>query len=815
MAYNYFQTKSFAQQKMSGKPNDAVLGDSSNTVVVKGVIKKKVFSNDETGFTVVRFIYIATQAEKKDENFSDEKLPDENLSDKSLNKSVNSVKDKEFEHKKAFEHKKEPAKIKNKTAKKDQIYTAAGVFGTISPGEIFLMKGYWSSHPKFGYQFKVLDATVALPDTVDGIKAYLGSGMIKGIGKEYAAKIVDFFGSKTLDILDNRPEFLKKVPGIGKKRHSLIASAWKEHQTLREVMIFLQSYGISTAFAHRIYKKYGDNAIFDVTSNPYRLCEDIHGMGFKSADKIAMRMKIDADSIERAQAAILYCLNTAMEQGHCYYPLNDLKDALVHLIGETCPGAEDYEFINNALCQLETRGRIIRAGNVEDPFLCWIFLEKVYKAEEELAIGIYRLAHDIKINELKFREVDKIVSSMSQLSNTQAEAVKRVFKSGISVITGGPGTGKTTTMKSLIRVLLKLNLTFALASPTGRAAKRLSETTGMKASTVHRLLEFSPLGSFQKNRENPLKHNVIVIDEASMLDLFLANSLVQALTQGTRLILVGDTDQLPSVGPGSVLRDIIASKIGTTSTLTEIFRQAGKSMIVTNAHRINKGLFPLFKKDDVNDMKRDFYFIPEEESENLPQVIADLVKKRLPAWKKFDPVRDIQVLTPMHKGSAGVISLNQTLKEALNKEKNGIKRGDITFARGDKIMVIRNNYSKELFNGDMGLVVKADIENYRLIAEFDGKLKTFERGELHEIELAYAISIHKSQGSEYPAVVIPVHTQHFIMLYRNLIYTAVTRARELAVIVGNVRGLSIAVKKCDTMTRYTMLTRRLKEMQRD
>jgi exodeoxyribonuclease V alpha subunit len=437
-------------------------------------------------------------------------------------------------------------------------------------------------------------------------------------------------------------------------------------------------------------------------------------------------------------------------------------------------------------------------------------LEKIYRAEEELAIGIYRLAKSsIKISgDLIMGALD----SLSGLSNGQMKAVKRVFSSGVSVITGGPGTGKTTTLKSLIKVFEKLKLTFVLASPTGRAAKRLSEATGRHASTVHRLLEFSPMGDFQKNRDNPLKYDAVIIDEASMLDLFLADSLVKALKAGTLFVLVGDINQLPSVGPGSVLKDIIASEIGTTSILDEIFRQAGESMIVVNAHRINKGLFPKFRKDDIQNKKRDFYFIPEDDSEKLPQVIAGLVKKRLPSWGKFHPVRDIQVLCPMHKGSAGVLNLNAVLKQALNKNKGGLERGPITFDKGDKIMVTKNNYTKELFNGDLGTVIAVDTQNDRLTADFDGKIKVFERADLHQIELAYAISIHKSQGSEYPAVVIPVHTQHFIMLYRNLIYTAVTRAKKLAVLVGNTRGLSIAVKKNDTLVRYTMLESRIKNI---
>jgi exodeoxyribonuclease V alpha subunit len=724
---------------------------NQSPLVIKAVIKNIVFANDSTGFAVIRF-------------FEGEKGP----------------------------------------------LTAAGQLGSIFPGETLLLKGYWSSHKKFGEQFKVIEAAQALPDTVDGIKAYLGSGMIKGIGKEYASKIVDHFGSDTLDILDKNPEKLRAVPGIGKKRQIMITRAWSEHKTLRDVMIFLQSYGISTAFAHRIYKKYGDTSIFDVTSNPYRLCEDIHGIGFKSADRIAMKMNIEPDSAQRCQAAVLYCLNSAQEQGHCYFPLNNLKDSLEALIGDTCTRASDYEFINDSLQSLESRGRIVRAGKTDDPFLCWVFLEKIYRAEEELAIGIYRLAKSsIKISgDLIMGALD----SLSGLSNGQMKAVKRVFSSGVSVITGGPGTGKTTTLKSLIKVFEKLKLTFVLASPTGRAAKRLSEATGRHASTVHRLLEFSPMGDFQKNRDNPLKYDAVIIDEASMLDLFLADSLVKALKAGTLFVLVGDINQLPSVGPGSVLKDIIASEIGTTSILDEIFRQAGESMIVVNAHRINKGLFPKFRKDDIQNKKRDFYFIPEDDSEKLPQVIAGLVKKRLPSWGKFHPVRDIQVLCPMHKGSAGVLNLNAVLKQALNKNKGGLERGPITFDKGDKIMVTKNNYTKELFNGDLGTVIAVDTQNDRLTADFDGKIKVFERADLHQIELAYAISIHKSQGSEYPAVVIPVHTQHFIMLYRNLIYTAVTRAKKLAVLVGNTRGLSIAVKKNDTLVRYTMLESRIKNI---
>lgn len=758
--------------------------------VVKGVVRRILFVNDESGFAVVK---IAPEGGTDEHG-------------QPLDCSIGEL-------------------------------VVAGNMGGVSAGELILAKGRWDVHPRFGRQFKAVEATRALPDTLDGLRAYLGSGMIPGIGKEYARKIVDHFGQRTLDVLDDSPKLLTEVPGIGRKRRELIASAWGEHKTVRDVMIFLQSYGISPAYAHRIYKKYGNRAVFEVTANPYRLCDDIPGIGFKSADAIACRMGLDPGSVERVEAAIRFSLDSASERGHCFLDSGELYGIVADLIGEASKTEDFPARYARAIEGLTGRGRIETdtrpldaEGTTSGPSSPGVteihYPADLYRAEIELAEGLARLASHTPEVSGSPAPANPAASGAAvsisgrprptdaSLSEEQAMAVDAVMEHGLTVVTGGPGTGKTTTVKGIISALDRAGVSYALASPTGRAAKRLTEATGRRAKTVHRLLEFSPEdGSFARNSENHLPCDAVILDEASMLDLPLAVSLVKAMRTGSRLVLVGDFNQLPSVGPGQVLLDVMASGAAKVAELTRIFRQAGESMIVVNAHRIVNGKFPVLKSEDMGGRTRDFFFVPVEEASEIPAAVAGLVRERLPGWGNLDPVEDIQVIAPMHKGPAGVKNLNLVLKDALNPNSSGVAgglgSGGRTFDLGDKVMQTRNNYNKEVFNGDLGRVVACDAEEGYLVIDFDGRRKRYERSDLYDLDLAYAISIHKSQGSEYPAVVIPIHTQHFVMLCRNLIYTAVTRAKRLVVLVGTARAISIAVRNTGGIVRNTRLASRL------
>jgi len=685
---------------------------------------------------------------------------------------------------------------------KDQmrLVTAVGNLGAIGPGETVQMRGQWISDKRYGRQFRVESYLSVVPATLEGIERYLGSGMIKGIGPVFARRLVESFGEKTLDIIEKHPEKINEVEGIGPVRAREIITAWEDQKRIRDVMIFLQSHGVSSTYAMKIFKHYGETAVSVVRENPYRLATDIFGIGFRTADQIAQKLGIDANSRMRAEAGILYVLNQLVEEGHCFYP----REALIEKAQEILQ--IDIDVLNAAIEYLSRTQRIVIEERPDRP----VYLKSLHIAEREVA---QRLSHlvskplapvGIPPNEA-FRYVEK--TGAIRLSMGQKEALKKSMASRALVVTGGPGTGKTTVIKSIVQIYQRSGVRVLLGAPTGRAAKRLSEATGHEARTIHRLLEYSPrYGRFQRDETRPLQAGLVIIDEASMIDIALMHSLVLALPPEGSLILVGDVDQLPSVGPGSVLRDVIESDRAEVVRLTEIFRQAQESLIIVNAHRVNQGDFPYLKKSG----QTDFYFIDREEPEKALETIKHLCRERIPQGFGFHPVDDIQVLSPMHKGLLGVSNLNRELQGLLNPRGEALQRGGGSFRVGDKAMQIRNNYEREVYNGDIGRIVSIDRLNREITVRFENHPVVYPFGDLDEIVLAYATSVHKSQGSEYPAVVLPLLTQHFVMLQRNLLYTAITRAKRLVIVVGTKKAMSIAIKNDRIYRRYCLLKERLR-----
>lgn len=763
---------------------------------------------------------------------------------------------------------------------REGLVTVTGNLPEISAGEHLRLSGQWRNHPKHGLQFQIEVCEQTVPATIEGIQRYLGSGLIKGIGPRLAERIVAHFGKATLEIIESQPGRLQEVEDIGPKRSGLIGKAWEEQKQVKEIMLFLHSYGISTNLAVKIYKEYGEQALQIVKTDPYRLARDIYGIGFKTADKIAQAIGLPADHPQRLEAGVVYALSQATDDGHVYTPAGRLVEQAAALLGVTA------ELISPAIERLKVEERVreeqvpytMKKGNherhkthgnneftgppedgLEDSDMvdrdtggvrekgavygqAAIYLTPLFYSESGSAEKLRDLAKEIltRLSDLPpaFIQLDP------DLSIEQQSAIRTALSQPVSVLTGGPGTGKTTALRALIAVMEMAHKSYALASPTGRAAKRLSQATGQPASTIHRLLGFSPREGFKYNENNPLNVDLLVIDEASMLDLVLAYHLLKALRPGTHLLLVGDVDQLPSVGAGDVLRDVIASELAPVTRLSQIFRQAANSQIITNAHRINRSEFPIFSTPekeiasqgtlattmrgkiashsslamtmgDANGAPRgDFFFFNAETPEAAAEWVRELVCQRIPSRFGFHPTREIQVLAPIYRGAAGVTALNEALQASLNPS-NPLKPEKRLFGQllrpGDKVMQIQNNYDKDVYNGDIGYLAQLDTVEQNLTVEFEERRVTYEWSEADQLMLAYAVSVHKSQGAEFPAVVIPLLTQHYLMLQRNLLYTAVTRARKLCVLVGSRQAIGMAVRNNKVAERYSALSYRLRD----
>ena len=680
--------------------------------------------------------------------------------------------------------------------------TVVGVMLDPLPGQRITAVGDWQENPKYGEQFKADEVHCTLPSTKAGIRLFLKSGLIKGVGDTYADRIVDYFGAETLDILDSEPERLLEVDGIGKKKLEMVKESWAEQQDIRELMIFLQTQGVSASYAVRLFKFYGQDALKIIKSNPYKPAMDIPGIGFLTADRIAAKLGIAKYSPERAEAAVIYMLRQMTEKGHVYVPRQELAE----LCAKQLDVPEDPLF--KAVDKLRLEQWLYEEPLDEGDK--GVYLAPFHVAECGIATKLGKLLATPKtVRPIKAEQAIKWVQENFKLTlaKNQAEAIRRAADHKVLVITGGPGTGKTTIINAVLRIFSKLESQPLLAAPTGRAAKRMAEATGREAKTIHRLLEYLPqTGSFKRNEETPLECSLLIVDEASMIDTILMYHLLKAVPLGATLILVGDVNQLPSVGPGNVLADIISSNAVPVVELNEIFRQAQESSIIVNAHSINAGKMPNLESS--RDVLSDFYFIRRPDPETTADMIVDLVKNHIPRRFKLDPFNDIQVLTPMHRGAAGATNLNKLLQEALNPNQPSLNRGGRVFKLHDKVMQIRNNYDKEVFNGDIGRVVRIH-ENAGLDVLYDDREVQYAAPDLEEIVQAYAVSVHKSQGSEYPAVVVPVLTQHYVLLQRNLIYTAITRGKKLVILVGMEKALKIAVKNNDTQKRHTLLEKRL------
>ncbi|PWS49959.1 ATP-dependent RecD-like DNA helicase [Streptomyces sp. FT05W] len=696
------------------------------------------------------------------------------------------------------------------------LLTVVGSLLGAQPGESLRMEGRWASHPQFGKQFQVDNYTTVLPATIQGIRRYLGSGLIKGIGPVMADRITTHFGVDTLDIIEQHPKRLVEVPGLGPKRTKMIAAAWEEQKAIKEVMVFLQSVGVSTSIAVRIYKKYEDASISVVKNQPYRLAADVWGIGFLTADRIAQAVGIPHDSPERVKAGLQYALSQSTDQGHCFLPEERLIADGVKLL------QVDTGLVIDCLTELAQDPEGVVREKVPGPEdgqpVTAVYLVPFHRAEISLAAQVQRLLRTPEDRMPGFQDVDwdKALGWLAgrtgaTLAPEQEAAVRLALSRKVAVLTGGPGCGKSFTVRSVVELARARNAKVVLAAPTGRAAKRLSELTGAEASTVHRLLELKPGGDAAYDRERPLDADLVVVDEASMLDLLLANKLVKAVAPGAHLLLVGDVDQLPSVGAGEVLRDLLAEGGPVPAVrLTTIFRQAQKSGVVTNAHRINSGVPPLTQGLD------DFFLFVEDETEDAGVLAVDVAARRIPAKFGLNPRRDVQVLAPMHRGPAGAGHLNGLLQQAITPGRPGLpeKRfGGRVFRVGDKVTQIRNNYDKGengVFNGTVGVVTALDADEQRLTVLTDEEEEiAYDFDELDELAHAYAMTIHRSQGSEYPAVVIPVTTSAWMMLQRNLLYTAVTRAKKLVVLVGSRKAIGQAVRTVSAGRRCTALDFRL------
>jgi exodeoxyribonuclease V alpha subunit len=681
-----------------------------------------------------------------------------------------------------------------------------GLLGDVAPGESLRMTGEWVEHPKFGRQFKADSCEHLLPASINGIRRFLGSGAVKGIGEKTADRMISRFGSQILDIMDSDPEQLLEVEGIGPAKLKTIVSSWQEKREVRGLMLFLQTHGVATTFAHRIFRHYGVNAVQRLRANPYDLAYDIHGIGFRTADEVALKLGFAEDAPQRLEAGVEYCLRQAADgAGHMFLPRSTLAEESAKLLG-----CHDLELIEEQIEALAERKRLLIEPLPEKGVAEAVFLTYFYRTEREIASRLQGLLDHV--SRLDPQKISKAVEREEQrqsltLSEEQRAAVESACGHKVSIITGGPGTGKTTITRVVVRALKALGLKISLAAPTGRAAKRLAEATGFTATTLHRLLRYQPATGFEFNEEKKLSADVMVVDEVSMLDCGLCLSLLRALPLTCRLVFVGDENQLPSVGAGNVLGDMIESGVIPAVRLTHIYRQARESMIVVNAHRINEGEFPLGSPEAPP--KADFFWVEKENLIELQSLVLRMVCERIPEAYGLDPMTDVQVLTPMHKGEVGTVVLNRLLQERLNPDGRELVRGQRAYRVGDRILQLRNNYDKEVFNGDLGRILAIDTEDETLHAEFDGRDVEYGFDELDEIGLAYAISVHKSQGSEYPAVVMPVVSQHYMLLQRNLIYTGLTRARKLAVLMGSRRAMHMGLGNERGRQRHTSLAVRL------
>jgi exodeoxyribonuclease V alpha subunit len=687
--------------------------------------------------------------------------------------------------------------------------TAVGIMGEVTPGEMLELSGTWKEHPKFGRQFQAETCVQVLPATTNGIKRYLGSGCIKGIGPTMAGKLVREFGAKVLDILDENPEQLLRVSGLGRKTLSKIVESWEKQREIRALMLFLQTYGIAPTFAGKIFKRYGIQAVERLKQDPYQLVYEIRGVGFATADAMALKLGFAEDSPERIQAGIMYVLYQQGERGHLFYPADALLEKAAQALGDI-----HAELLRDGLTRLREIKRIEVEDLPEQDVHEAVYPHFFYRMEREIVSRLQATSsHGVHVDEAKLLGTIEEQERRSRvtLSDEQRDAVIGACGNKIYIITGGPGTGKTTITRMVAWSLASLGLEVKLAAPTGRAAKRLAEATGRSASTIHRLLRYDPAGDggFVFNEDKKLKVDALIVDEVSMLDCVLCLHLLRALPLTCRIIFVGDVNQLPSVGPGNLLRDCLESGVLPHKRLTRIFRQAKESMIVVNAHRINEGEFPLGATKPVP--QADFFWVENEDPLRIQQLILKTACERIPEVYGLDPLRDVQVLTPMHKGDVGTIALNTLLQERLNPHGQEIKKGQRRYRVGDRVLQMRNNYDKDVFNGDLGWIVSLDREAETLKVDFEGREVEYGFDELDELSLAYAVSVHKSQGSEYPAVIMPVVTQHFMLLQRNLIYTGLTRARKLAVMLGSHRALSIGLKNKESSKRFTHLVYRLRD----
>lgn len=711
----------------------------------------------------------------------------------------------------------------------NDLVTVVGNLVDVNVGSVLLIDGNWKVDAKYGRQFLAESWEETMPATVFGIEKYLGSGLIKGVGPKFAKKIVEQFGTDTLEIIETDVQRLLEVPGIGKKRVDKIAESWERQKEIKNVMLFLQDHGVSTAFAAKIYRQYGNESIPKVKENPFRLADDIWGIGFKTADSIAMKLGIGKEAFIRLRSGIMYTLSELADEGHVYAE----RDQLIKKASELLE-AEDVRIIMT-MDQMLKDEELIREKIMVPQFApdevipedaakeiekeC-IYLPPFYFAEVGVASKLKKLAAEpaedrLWVSLMKARkdtgnpklsvDVEKIQNTINmKYDEVQVEAIRRAATAKVLVLTGGPGTGKTTTTQGIIAAYRTFGLNILLAAPTGRAAKRMTEATGLEAKTIHRLLEFKPPEGYQKNEETPLEGDALIVDECSMIDIVLMNALMKAIPPHMRLILVGDIDQLPSVGAGNVLRDIIDSEVFPVVRLTRIFRQAQTSRIIMNAHKINAGQMP----DTSNGKNTDFFFMIQEDPEEAAKKIVELVHKKLPGYYGT-PSSQIQVLTPMQRGVVGAANLNMVLQEALNPHGEGLRRSGFVYRPNDKVMQIKNNYDKEVFNGDIGIIESVDMQDRTLLINFDGRRIEYDATELDELAHAYATTIHKAQGSEYPIVVMPVLMNHYVMLQRNLIYTGITRAKKILVMVGTKKALSYAVRNVTVTKRNTLLKERL------
>ena len=694
--------------------------------------------------------------------------------------------------------------------KNNKLITVVGFFPPLTPGESLKIEGEWVNNPKFGRQFKATSYESTMPRTLKGIEKFLGSGLIKGIGPATAQKLVSYFGQEVIEIIEKKPHRLSEVEGIGEKKAETISRGFEEQKDIRDVMIFLQNYDVSPSLAVKIYKRYKKDTISQIKENPYRLATEVTGIGFKTADKIALKLGMDLRSSYRIKAAVQFVLWEGAGEGHVFLPQEEINEKIRNLFTHEEEEIED-SLIEEQITQLTNEKELFIEREPETQERL-VYLAPFYHAEK----GIARKLLSLKSCQLSLYHKTGVKGEdvNIELTTRQQEALEKALEEGILIITGGPGTGKTTTIRALISIFEQGDMQVTLTAPTGRAARRMTDATGREARTIHRLLEYGysdgDLG-FKKNEDNPLKTDVLIVDEVSMVDLLLMYNLLKALPSTCKLILVGDTDQLPSVGAGNVLRELIKSEAIPQVTLEEIFRQARESLIIVNAHRINNGSFPL-----INEKNKDFFFIQEQEPEKILNTILDLCHYRIPRYLNINPVEDIQVITPMRKTLVGVDNLNNRLQETLNpaaRNKIQINYGSEVYRLGDKVMQTKNNYQKEVYNGDIGRIKEINTEDGEVEVVYpdlkDNRVVRYSLNELDELVLSYAISVHKSQGSEYPVVILPVVTQHFILLQRNLVYTGITRARKLVVMVGTKKAMAIALKNNKVEERYTLLGERL------